>query len=83
MQNPELSAPTAVTYTPHALGAHAQVSLVLRPRRRILPDENLTVPLHVIEGEDWEGLVSETCDTVRGSVAVEGLPDPFLCALYS
>lgn len=65
MQNPELSAPTAVTYTPHVPGAHAQVSLVLRPRRRILPDENLTVPLHVIEGEDWEGFVSETCDTVR------------------
>jgi len=60
-QNPELTAPTGVTYTPDALGAHVQVSFVIRTRRRVLQGENITVPLDGVQGEDWEGLVSETC----------------------
>jgi len=38
-----------------------QVSFVIRTRRRVLQGENITVPLDGVQGEDWEGLVSETC----------------------
>ena len=67
LQNPELTSPAKVSYKNYAAGAHTQVSLVLRPRRRIMPDENISLPFIGVEGEDWEGLVSETCDTVCSS----------------
>jgi hypothetical protein len=35
-----------------------QVSVVLGPRRRIREGENFTVPLEVVEGDDWDGLIS-------------------------
>eukprot|EP00277_Geminigera_cryophila_P001328 CAMPEP_0179427436 /NCGR_PEP_ID=MMETSP0799-20121207/13386_1 /TAXON_ID=46947 /ORGANISM="Geminigera cryophila, Strain CCMP2564" /LENGTH=596 /DNA_ID=CAMNT_0021202485 /DNA_START=215 /DNA_END=2005 /DNA_ORIENTATION=+ len=61
-QNPELVAPTAVTYFPDALGAHTQVTLAMRARRRVMEGENITVTLPGVEGQDWDGLVSEKCD---------------------
>ncbi len=38
---------------------------MLQPRRRILDGENFTVPLEVVEGDDWDGLISGKS---RGSV---------------
>jgi hypothetical protein len=37
---------------------------VLQPRRRILEGEKFTVPLEVVEGDDWEGLISGKSRTV-------------------
>lgn len=37
---------------------------MLQPRRRILEGEKFTVPLEVVEGDDWEGLISGKSRTV-------------------
>ena len=75
-QNPELSAATFVSYKPNVPGAHVQVSLVFRPRRRILAGENMTAPLAGIEGQDWEGLVSETCDSPSSTLELDRFCSP-------
>lgn len=41
-QNPELSAPTQVTYMPQAAGANTQISITMRARRRLYGFENIT-----------------------------------------
>lgn len=61
-QNPELSAPTHVTYMPHAAGVNTQVTITMRARRRLYGLENITVPLPGMLGDDWDGLISLSCE---------------------
>ena len=53
-----------------------QVTVLLHTNRRVHEGENISVPLEGVEGEDWAGLVSETCEAPVSTLHIREFCSP-------